>query len=137
MCKRRKNVKIQQGDGSIIKGGKYIANTRISIKTQEVSNLITFVLDAEVLDIGPWDVIVGLSWLMENNIVVDTSRRMLSTDKDTIKCREHQISVIFLLTNDNANDDANDGANNDTNDDILPIIDAKDRYAYAQAFSSE
>ena len=44
-----------------IKDGKYVANTHIWIKIREASELRKFALDTEVLDIGPWDAILGLS----------------------------------------------------------------------------
>ena len=59
--KRAKKINIQQGDGMTIKGGKYVANTHIWIKTREASELRKFALDAEVLDIGPRDAILDLS----------------------------------------------------------------------------
>ena len=50
--KRAKKMKIEQGDGSSIKGGKYIINTTISMKTKKAFELKLFALDAEVANIG-------------------------------------------------------------------------------------
>ena len=61
--KRAKKINIQQGDGTTMEGGKYVANTHIWIKTGEVSELKKFTLDTKVLDIGLQDTILGLSWL--------------------------------------------------------------------------
>jgi len=40
-----------------------------------------FSLDAKVLDIGKKDVILGLSWLVENGLMVDTQERYLRNVK--------------------------------------------------------
>ena len=117
--KRRKKIKIQQGDGSNIKGGKYVINTQISIKTREASELRPFALDAEVADIGSRDAIIGLSWLVDNDISIDTPKRLLKHPDFTIQCRHHLIPIVSLLEETHV-DDASD---------ILLIIDVNEKYA--------
>jgi len=58
--KRARKVKVRQGDGLTLAGGKYVVNTMFK-GFSEGSLLGRFTLDAEVLDIGKRDVILGLS----------------------------------------------------------------------------
>ena len=61
--KRARKVKVRKGDGSSL-GGNFVVNTMF--KVMELSSALgKFAMDAEVLDIGNRDVILGLSWLME------------------------------------------------------------------------
>ena len=70
MWKRARKVKVRQGDGSFL-GGNFVVHTRF--KVMDVSSVLgKFTMDAEVLDIGNRDVILGLSWLTENGFSVDT-----------------------------------------------------------------
>jgi len=58
--KRARKVKVRQGDGSTLSGGNYVVNTMIKIWSgKEI--LGRYTLDAELLDIGKRDVILGLS----------------------------------------------------------------------------
>ena len=57
--KRAKKIKVRQGDGSSL-GGNVIVN--IIFKVMHSSSILgKFAMDAEVLDIGNRDVILGLS----------------------------------------------------------------------------
>ena len=68
--KSARKVKVGQGDGSSV-GGNCIVNTMF--KVMDLSSVLgKFAMDAEVLDIGNRDVILGLSWLTENGFSVDT-----------------------------------------------------------------
>ena len=62
--KRARKVKVRQGDGSSLEGNFFV-NTNFKVMD---SSLVfgKFGMDAEVLDIGNRDVILGLSWLTEN-----------------------------------------------------------------------
>jgi len=51
---------VKQGDGSTLSGGNYVVNSSFRIYSKS-SLLGKFSLDAEVLDIGKKDVILGLS----------------------------------------------------------------------------
>ena len=84
-----------------------MANTHIWIKTREASELRKFALDAEVLDIGPRDAILGLSWLRENGISIDTVKRHLVHQDFSIQCRHHEIPIVSVL-DENHVDDASD-----------------------------
>ena len=54
-----RKVKVKQGDGSSL-GGNFVGNT--TFKVMDISSVIgKFAMDAEVLDIGNRDVILGLS----------------------------------------------------------------------------
>ena len=79
---RARKVNVRQGDGSHLSGGNFIVNT--SFKVFDVVSSTTsstvfdkFSLDAEVLDIGKKDCILGLSCLTENGFLVDTQERCL------------------------------------------------------------
>ena len=73
--KRARKVKVRQGDGSSL-GGNFIVNT--TFKVMDLSLVLCkFVMDAEVFDIGNRDVILGLSWLIENRFSVNTQNRCL------------------------------------------------------------
>jgi len=72
--KKARKVKVPQGGGSTLAGGKYVVNTTFKVFS-EGSLLSRFILDAEVLDIGKRDVILGLSWLEEHGFWVDTQAR--------------------------------------------------------------
>ena len=62
--KRARKVKVRKGEGSSL-GGNFVVNTRF--KVIDLSSVLgKFAMDAEVLDIGNRDVILGLSWLAEN-----------------------------------------------------------------------
>ena len=62
--KRARKVKVVQVDGSFL-GGNFVVNT--TFKVMDLSSVLgKFGMDAEVLDIGNRDVILGLYWWMEN-----------------------------------------------------------------------
>jgi len=65
--KRARKVKIQLGDGSTLAGRKYVVYTTLKVFS-EGSLLGRFTLDAEVLDIGKREVILGRSWLEEHGL---------------------------------------------------------------------
>ena len=73
--KRAMKIKVRQGDGSFL-GGNLVVNTLLKVMDSS-SVLGKFAMDAEVLDIGNRDVILGLSWLTENRFSVDTQDRCL------------------------------------------------------------
>src|SRR5437588_12741786 len=127
--KRARKVKIRQGDGSSL-DRKFIANALLKVYHSS-SVLYRFPLDAEVLDIGNRNVILGLSWLVENGFSVDTQDRCLrnATTGQVIPCAVWNIPSILLL---NLEDEPlEDG-------EILLIIDASERYSrYAQCFSAQ
>ena len=73
--KRARKVKIRQEDGNSL-GGNIVFNT--AFKVMDFSLVLgNFAMDAEVLEIGNMDVILGLSWLTENRFSVDTQDRCL------------------------------------------------------------
>ena len=43
--------------------------------THSINNLLNFDFDAEVLDIGQREMILGLSWLQEHEFCIDTVGR--------------------------------------------------------------
>ena len=82
--KRARKVEVMKGDGSCI-GGYLVVNTSIKVM-DSASVLDKFAMDAEVMDIENRDVILGLSWLMENGFSVYTQDRCLrnvNSDKIT------------------------------------------------------
>ena len=72
---RASKITVRQGDGSFL-GGNFVVNTLFKVMDSS-SVLGKFAMDAEVLDIGNRDVILGLSWLTENGFSVDTQDRCL------------------------------------------------------------
>ena len=88
-------------------------------------------MDAEVLDIGYRDIILGLSWLTENGFLVDTQDRCLRnvSTGQVIPCAIRWIpSILTLELEDEPLDDG----------DILLIINASKQYSrYAQYFSAQ
>ena len=68
--KRARKVKVRQEDGGSLEGN-FVMNTKF--KVMELSSILSkFTMDAEVLDIGNRDMILGLSWLTENGFSVDS-----------------------------------------------------------------
>jgi len=85
----------------------------------------------EVLDIGKKDVILGLSWLVENGFMVDTQERCLRNVETglVIPCSVRWIPSVILINIDV--EPMLDG-------DVLLILDVRERYNhYAQVFSAE
>ena len=60
VLKKARKVKVRQGDGSHLFGGKYVVNILFSVFSGG-NFLGTFTLDPEVLDIGKRDIVLGLS----------------------------------------------------------------------------
>ena len=109
-------------------------NTQISIKTREVSELRPFALDAEVADIGSRDAIIGLSWLVNNNMSIDTPKCLLKYSDFWIQCSHYLIPIVSTLEEI----PTNNKSHIDDVSDILLIIDVNEKYAaYSQAFSAE
>ena len=62
--KRAREVKVRLGDASYL-GGNFVVHT--TFKVMDSSSILGMLaMNAEVLDIGNRDVILGLSWLTEN-----------------------------------------------------------------------
>src|SRR5258706_749272 len=126
--KRARKVKVKQGDGSGLIG-KFVINTSFEVYDSS-SALVRFAMDAEVLDIGNRDIILGLSWLTENGFSVDTQDRCLRNISigQIIPCTVRWIPSILTLESED--EPLADG-------DILLIIDASERYfRYTQCFSA-
>ena len=75
--KRARKVNVRQGDGSHLSGENFVVNTSFEVfdlvpSPTSPTGLGKSSLDAEVLDIGNKDCILGLSWLTENGLLVDT-----------------------------------------------------------------
>ena len=68
-------MKVREGGGSSLVGN-LIVNMMFQIIDSSLV-LSKFRIDAEVLNIGNRDVILGLSWLTENGFLVDTPDRCL------------------------------------------------------------
>ena len=95
--KRARKVKVRQGDGSLL-GGNFVVNT--SFKVMDSSLVLgKFAIDAEVLDVGNRDVILGLSWLTENGFSVDTKSRCLSNvnSGQVIPCSVRWIPEVLTM----------------------------------------
>ena len=125
--KRARKVKVGYGDGSSL-GGNFVVNTTFQVMDSSLV-LGKFAIDAEVLDIGNRDVLLGLSQLTENGFSVDTQHRCLRNvnTRQVIPCSIRWIPEILMMEKEPLKDD-----------EILLIIDASERYSrYAQYFSAE
>ena len=101
--KQRMKVKISQADGSSLKGGTQVVNTSFKFLVQEnhlsIDGLLDFSFDAEVLDIGQREMIIGLSWLQENDFCIDIVKRRIwrQSDNLNIQCRERKIPPVEIM----------------------------------------
>jgi len=128
--KRARKVNVKQRDGTNLSEENFVVNTMIQI-FQDKAFIGKFSLDAEVLDIGNKDLILGLSWLVENGFMVDTEGRCLRYVNTgmVIKCSVQWIPSVTLLDLD---------LKPMVDGEVLLIIDVRERYSrYTQAFSSE
>ena len=73
--KRAKKVKVREEDGSFLEGD-FVVNSMFQVMDSYLV-LGKFGREAEVLDIGNRDVILGLSWWTENGFSVDIQDRCL------------------------------------------------------------
>ena len=90
-------VQVRQGDGSFL-GGNFVVNA--TFKVMDLSSVLgKFTMDAEVLDIGNRDVILGLSWLTENGFSVDTQDRCLRNVNtgQVIPCSVRWIPEVLIM----------------------------------------
>jgi len=96
--KRARKVNVKQGDRTTLSGGNYVVNSSFRVYF-EGSLLGKFSLDAEVLDIGKKDVILDLSWLVENGLMVDTQERCLRNVKTglVVPCSVRWIPLVTLI----------------------------------------
>ena len=88
-----------------------------------------FAMDAEVLDIGNGDVILGLSWLTENGFWVDTQDRWLRNvnSGQVIPCSVGCIPEVYIMEVEPIEEG-----------EILLIIDASEQYyRYTQSLSAK
>ena len=129
-------VNVRQGDGSHLSEGNFIINTSFKVfdlVSSTTSPIISrmFACDAEVLDIGNKDCILGVSCLTENGFLVDTQER----------CGRNAISGVIipgsvrwipsLTILDLHLEPLEDGK-------IVLLIDLRERYSrYATCFSSQ
>ena len=129
--KRARKISVKQGDGSSLIGGNFIVNSSFKVFDSSHALLGKFSLDAEVLDIGKKDCILGLSWLVENGFSIDVEARCLRNVSTglVIPCSVRYIPTVTVI--DLEEEPLEDG-------EILLIIDASERYSrYAQCFSAE
>ena len=75
-----RKVNDEQEDSCHLSRGNFIVNTSFHVfdlvsSPTSPTFVCKFSFDAEVLDIGNQDCILGLSWLMENGFLVDTQER--------------------------------------------------------------
>ena len=95
--KRARKVKVRQGDRSSLEGN-FVVHTTFKIMDL-FSVLGKCAMDAEVLDIGNRDVILGLSWLTENGFLVDTQDRCLRNVNtgQVIPCSVRWIPEVLII----------------------------------------
>lgn len=73
--KRAWKVKVRKGDGSILEGN-FVLNTCFKVRDFLLVSG-KFTIDGKVLYVGSRDLILGLSWFMENAFLIDTQDRCL------------------------------------------------------------
>ena len=120
-------MKVRQGDGSHL-GGNFVVNTTFKVMDSCLV-LGKFAMDAEMLDIGNRDIILGLSWLTQNGFLVHTQHRCLRNvnSGEAIPCSIRWISEVVIREEETLEDG-----------EILLIIDAREQYSrYAKCFSAE
>ena len=125
-----KSIRVKQGDGSFMKGGKFVVNLQFFFTVLKHNN--QYPIDAEVLDIGYRDMIIGLSWLKKNAFSVDIPNQRLvnNTTGVIIPCNIWYIPTISLME-EHAEILLEEG-------NILLIFDAANRYSrYVQVFFKE
>ena len=117
ICKRMRKAKVRLGDGSSL-GGNVVVNTSFKVRDSSL-DLSKFVMDTKVLDIGNKDVILGLSWLMENASLVDTQDRFLRNvnSGQVIPCSLRWIPEVLIMEEEPLEDGK-----------ILLIIDGREQY---------
>ena len=80
--KREQPIRMTQADATKLES-RHIICTQFSIGNRE------FQLDAEVLDIGSRQLVIGLSWLRENGFILDPIKRTLTRSEGySIQCSE-------------------------------------------------
>ena len=125
--KRPKKFKVRQGDGSY-QEGNFVANT--TFKVMDSSSILgEFAMDAEILDIGNRNVILGFYWLTENGFSVVTQDRCLRNVNtgQVIPCSGKWIPEVLIMEEEPLEDG-----------EILLIIDIREQYSrYALCFSTE
>ena len=97
--KRARKVRVKQGDGSHLSGGNFVINHWFQVFSSPGISLGKFSLDAEVLDIGKKDVVLGFSWLKENGFVVNPMDRCLRNVSTglVIPCSVSCIPTVSLI----------------------------------------
>ena len=110
-----------QADGTKLESRR-IVRTQFSIGNRELQ------LDAEVLDIGSRQLVIGLSWLRENGFILDPIKRTLTrSDSYSIQCSEVP-KVTFTHFDNDLLDDG----------DLIMVLDVASEYAsYIKVFSEE
>ena len=80
-------------------GGNYVINHWFQVFSFPGISLGKFSSDAEVLDIGKKDVVLGLSWLKDNRFVVDLMDRCLRNVSMglVIPCSVQWIPTVSLI----------------------------------------
>ena len=120
-----RKVKVKQEDGSLLAGNCDV-NTIFKAMDSSLA-LGKFGMDAEILDIGNRDVILGLFWLPENRFLVDTQDRCLRNVNTglVIPCSIRWIPEVLTMEEELLKDSK-----------ILLMINASERYScYAQCIS--
>ena len=86
-------MRMTQADGSKLES-RQIVSTQFSMEDENQE----FKVDAEVLNIGARQFIIGLSWLRENGFSINPVKRTLSRPGYTVKCVELKLSQIIMIT---------------------------------------
>jgi len=70
ICNSGRKIKVRQGDGRSL-AGNFVGNTGFRILDSS-SVVGKFLIDAEILYIRNWDVILSYSWLIETGFLIDS-----------------------------------------------------------------
>ena len=86
-------VKIRQGDGSVMKGGELAVASDIKFGFSGTQRK----LEADVLELGDRDVIVGMSWLQENGAQIDCEKYSVTfRDGEIWQCEPYPLPTVTL-----------------------------------------
>ena len=118
----RHPIRMTQADGTKLESN-HMVSTKLGIRNRE------FQLDAEVLDLGGRQLIIGLSWLRENGFILDPVKRTLEKSGCVIQCSELNLPKVAIIETPELTLEK---------DDCIFILDVASEYPqYMEVFSEE
>ena len=113
-----------QADGTKLESDRMVS-TKLCMRNRE------FQLDAEVLDLGGRQLVIGLSWLRENGFILDPVKRTLEKAGCVVQCSELNLPKVALI-------EASELTLTLEKEDCIFILDVASEYPrYLEVFSEE